>query len=56
MAGFYCPCTGNPFFDGLFCIIAFERITSGIIFLSRNSEPKMFSFTINFNPGSLQLL
>ena len=26
MAGFYCPCTGNSFFDGLFCIIAFERI------------------------------
>ena len=26
MVGFYCPCTGNSFFDGLFCIIAFERI------------------------------
>ncbi len=56
MAGFYCPCTGNPFFDGLFCIIAFERIASGIIFLSRNSEPKMFSFTVDFQPSSFQLL
>ena len=56
MVGFYCPCTGNSFFDGLFCIIAFERIASGIIFLSRNSEPKMFSFTIDFKPGSLQFL